>query len=151
MASALSASSCLLSGAFVLIIGAAQATPQVPALQPFEMVEPHMGTLFRIKLYAASAPQAVAAFQAAFARIHRLDETLSDYYPNSELMQLCRAAPGQPVKVSDDLFRDLEAPQKLARASDCAFDVTEAPVIRLGRESRKTKQQPDPAALHEAG
>ena len=75
------------------------------------MVEPHMGTLFRIKLYAASQPQAAAGFQAAFARIHQLDETLSDYNPNSELMQLCRAAPGQPVHVSDDLFRVLDASQ----------------------------------------
>ena len=110
-----------------------------------------MGTLFRIKLYAASPPQAVAGFQAAFARIHQLDETLSDYNPQSELMQLCRAVPGQPIHVSDDLYRVLEASQKLSLASAGAFDVTEAPVIRLWREARKTKQLPDPSALREAG
>ncbi len=110
-----------------------------------------MGTLFRIKLYASSPPQAVAGFQAAFTRIHQLDQALSDYNPNSELMQLCRATPGQPVHVSDDLFRVLDASLKLSRASAGAFDVTEAPVIRLWREARKTTQLPDSSALREAG
>jgi FAD:protein FMN transferase len=151
MASALNTSLRLLSGAFVLILSAAQPNLEAPALQPFEMVEPHMGTLFRIKLYAASVPQATAAFQASFARIRQLDETLSDYNPNSELMKLCRAAPGQQIEVSDDLFRVLDGSQKLARASGGAFDVTEAPVIRLWRESRKNVQLPDPSALREAG
>lgn len=110
-----------------------------------------MGTLFRIKLYASSPPQAVAGFQAAFARIYELDQTLSDYDPNSELMQLCRKPAGKPIPVSDDLFRVLDASLKLSRASIGAFDVTEAPVILLWREARKTKQLPDPAALREAG
>jgi FAD:protein FMN transferase len=110
-----------------------------------------MGTLFRIKLYAASEQEARAAFQVAFARIHELDETLSDYNFNSELMQLCRQPAGRAVHVSDDLFRVLDASLRLSRASSGAFDVTEAPVIRLWRESRKTKQLPDPSALEEAG
>src|SRR5436305_13268807 len=42
-------------------------------LHPFEAVEPHMGTLVRIKLYAGEAEQAKAAFRAAFARIAELD------------------------------------------------------------------------------
>jgi FAD:protein FMN transferase len=139
-----------LRSALLLILTAAQAIPQSPALQAFEAVEPHMGTLFRIKLYAASEQQAAAAFRAAFARIQALDETLSDYNPNSELMQLCRRPPSQPVQLSADLFRVLDASQKLSRASSGAFDVTEAPVIRLWREARKTKQLPDPTTLREA-
>src|SRR5580693_10363694 len=35
-------------------------------LERFEAAEPHMGTLFRIELYASSREQAAAAFQAAF-------------------------------------------------------------------------------------
>ena len=48
-------------------------------LQPYEAVEPHMGTLFSIKLYAASEREAKDAFQAAFARIAQLDTTFTDY------------------------------------------------------------------------
>ncbi|MGA7413484.1 MAG: FAD:protein FMN transferase [Bryobacteraceae bacterium] len=135
----------------VVLLLAVPATPHTPALQPFEMVEPHMGTLFRIKLYASSQLQAVAGFQAAFTRIHQLDQTLSDYNPTSELMQLCGRPPGQPVHVSFDLYRVLEASQELSRASGGAFDVTEATVIRLWREARRTKQLPNASALQEAG
>jgi thiamine biosynthesis lipoprotein len=113
----------------------------------FEAVEPHMGTLVRIKLYARDAGQAKAAFRAAFDRIHELDEILSDYKPDSELSRL-RA--GHAMRVSEDLFRVLEASQALAEESDGAFDVTLGPVIRLWREARRTHRLPDAEALREA-
>ena len=53
----------------------------IATLQPYEAVEPHMGTLFSIKLYASNEQQAKEAFHAAFARIAELDTTLSDYQP----------------------------------------------------------------------
>ena len=63
-------------------------------LQPFEAVEPHMGSLARIKLYAADARQAADAFRAAFDRVAQLDGILSDYNGESELNRLCRLALG---------------------------------------------------------
>ena len=113
----------------------------------FEAVEPHMGTLVRIKLYARDEVQARRAFRVAFDRIHQLDEILSDYNPDSELSRL-RA--GRPVLVSEDLFRVLDASQRLAEETDGAFDVTLGPVIRLWREARRTHRLPDPEALREA-
>ncbi len=53
----------------VLLAALALAT-----LSPFEAVEAHMGTLFRIKLYAANQTEAQQAFRAAFARIADLDK-----------------------------------------------------------------------------
>src|ERR1041385_1532803 len=106
-------------------------------LQRFEAVEPHMGTLVRIQLYADSEQRAADAFRAAFARIAQLDEALSDYKPDSELNRLSRAAAGVPVKVSADLFQVLAASQKLAEETGGAFDVTLGPVIRLWRQARK--------------
>ena len=117
---------------------------------PFESVEPHMGTLVRIKLYAADRDQAKAAFRAAFDRIAELDRALSDYREDSELNRLCRAPAGNPVKISADLYLVLSSAQDLARDSNGAFDVTQGAVIRLWREARKTRTLPDPAALHEA-
>ncbi len=118
--------------------------------QLFEAVEPHMGTLVRIKLYANGAQQAKAAFRAAFDRIAQLDNALSDYKPESELNRICRTAVGRPAEAGADLFRVLEASQKLARETDGAFDVTLGPVIRLWRQARKTNRLPDSAVLHEA-
>ena len=86
----------------------------------------------------------------AFDRIRELDRILSDYQPESELNQITRAASGQPVRISDDLFAVLRASQDLARATDGAFDITQGPVVRLWRAARKTARLPDPAALKEA-
>jgi thiamine biosynthesis lipoprotein len=111
--------------------------------QLFEAVEPHMGTLVRIQLYTSSEAQAKAAFRAAFDRIAELDRLLSDYKPDSELNRL-------PPHVGPDLFRVLEASQRLAADSGGAFDVTVGAVTRLWRQARKEGRPPDPEALRNA-
>ncbi len=127
--------------------------PLLPAadLQLFEAVEPHMGTLIRIKLWAAGEEQARTGFRAAFERVRELDDILSDYKPDSELNQISRTAVGHPTKISGDLLAVLAASQKLAEETGGAFDVTLGPVIRLWREARKNNRLPDAAALREAG
>jgi thiamine biosynthesis lipoprotein len=119
-------------------------------LERFEAVEPHMGTLVRITLYAPDEDTARTAFRSAFDRIRALDRALSDYQPDSELNQLTRTAVGRPIAVSDDLFRVLSASQRLAEATNGAFDVTQGPVIRLWREARRTQRLPEPNALEDA-
>jgi thiamine biosynthesis lipoprotein len=126
-------------------------TASAADLREFEAVEPHMGTLFRIKLYAADEQRAAVAFRAAFDRVRGLDETLSDYKLDSELNRIAVSAVGHPAKISADLFRVLDASQKLAEETGGAFDVTLGPVIRLWREARRKKRLPDKLALEEAG
>ncbi len=109
-----------------------------------------MGTLVRITLYAPHEFAAREAFRAAFDRIAALDRTLSDYQADSELSRLTSAAVNQPLTVSEDLFTVLAASQALAEATAGAFDVTQGPVVRLWRESRRTQQLPDAAALADA-
>jgi thiamine biosynthesis lipoprotein len=120
------------------------------SLSPFEAVEPHMGTLVRIKLYAAGPQAAQAAFRAAFGRIAQLDQALSDYKPDSELNRICRTAAGRPVPAGPDLLLVLERSQQLAAATGGAFDVTLGPVIRLWRQARLDGKIPAVAALEEA-
>ncbi len=134
----------------LLIAGIAAATA-LSSLHPYEAVEPHMGTLFRIKLYAADQQQAQRAFRAAFDRVASLDDTLSDYKPDSELNRLCRNAVHHPVKVSEDLFRVVSASEELSRNSGGAFDITIGPLTHLWREARKSNHLPDKIALQEAG
>ncbi len=131
---------------FFALVGCSPAA----GLRPFEAVEPHMGTLVRIKLYAAGPQQAQAAFRAAFDRIAQLDRELSDYQPESELNRLCRTAAGHPVAAGPDLLRVLAASQQLAAETGGAFDVTLGPVIRLWRQARAAGRIPAAAALREA-
>jgi thiamine biosynthesis lipoprotein len=118
--------------------------------QRFEAAQPHMGTLFSITVYAPDRQATQAAFREAFARIEELDNELSDYKPESELMRVCRTAYRSPVAVSADLFTVLEKAQQLARDTGGAFDVTLGPVILLWRDARKTKTLPAPDALARA-
>jgi thiamine biosynthesis lipoprotein len=87
-----------------------------------------MGTLVRITIYSPDA----SPMRAAFQRIAELDEKLSDYKSESELNRLCRTH-GQRIKVSEDLFRVLEASMRLSALTEGAFDVTIGPVTHLWR------------------
>ena len=117
------------------------------ALERFEAVEPAMGTLFRIVVYAGSAVEARTGFNAAFARARSLDERLSDYRAESELNRLCRAGQAQ---VSQDLFDVLVIARQLAKTSHGAFDPTLGPFTRLWRESRRSGRLPSAEAINEA-
>lgn len=108
----------------------------------YEFVEPHMGTLFRIVLYAPEPAAARIAASSAFARVAVLDRVMSDYDPESELMRLCRQPAGSAVPVSAVLFEILHHSQTLAEKTGGAFDVTLGPVIRLWREARRTHALP---------
>src|SRR5436309_3098781 len=58
--------------------------------QRYEFESKHMGTTFRIVLFAADKPGAKKAADAAFARVAELDAIMSDYKKDSELMLLCK-------------------------------------------------------------
>ena len=106
-----------------------------------------MGTLFTITLYARDESIARAAAEAAFRRVSELDDVMSDYQADSELMRLSEQQPGLPVHVSAELFAVLEQAQRVSKLSRGAFDVTIGPCVRLWRFSRKRKTLPDPGEL----
>jgi thiamine biosynthesis lipoprotein len=120
------------------------------ALQRYEFQQPHMGTMFSITLYAPDEMKAREASDAAFTKVSDLDRTMSDYDPESELMQLCRKPFGQPVRVSAELFDVLQKSQRVADLSGGAFDVTVGPVVRLWRRARRTGEMPDAEMLARA-
>ncbi len=117
---------------------------QAISAERFEAVEPHMGSMVRIVVYAANQAQARKAFEAAFARVAELDGILSDYKSDSELNRLCFA---RSMVVSRDLFRVIEASQRLADESDGAFDISAGPLIRLWRDARKRHILPGTEAI----
>jgi len=106
-----------------------------------------MGTLMTITLYTPDAPAAKAAAAAAFQRIDALEDIMSDFQADSELMRLCDQPFGTPVPVSKELFYVLQRAQNMSRLSDGAFDVTVGPYVRLWRFARKRKVLPTPAEI----
>jgi FAD:protein FMN transferase len=115
--------------------------------QRFEFAQPHMGTTFRIVLYAEDPAAAERASDAAFARIADLDRRLSDYRDDSELMVACREAASRPVPLSPDVFDVLQAAQALARRTGGAFDVTAGLLTRAWRRARRIGERPSEKEL----
>jgi len=86
----------------------------------------------RLVVYARDEPTAHAACRAAFERIADIDECMSDYHSDSELMRLCAASgPRHPVVVSHQLFDVLTYGQEVSRRSNGVSDVTVGPYVRL--------------------
>jgi len=109
-----------------------------------------MGVAARVVVYAPDDYTAKWACSRAFLRIDQLDELMSDYRTDSELMWLCREGHVAPVRVSDDLFFVLERAIELSRRSNGAFDITLGPLVSLWRRARQTGQLPTEAELNEA-
>jgi thiamine biosynthesis lipoprotein len=131
-----------LAGICVFTALAVSGRGDPPGLERFTFTEPHMGTLFKIVLYAPDEATAKKAAKAAFERIAELNRIMSDYLQTSELMQLCKKAGGDAVPVSKELFEILEKAQEFSRKTDGALDVTIGPVVRLWRRARRTRQLP---------
>ena len=131
----------------LLLLSACRSAPPSPPLQRFQFSHPAMGTLITITLYSPDAPAAKTAAAAAFQRIDALEDIMSDYQADSELMRLCDQPFGTPVPVSNDLFYVLQRSQNMSRLSDGAFDVTVGPYVRLWRFARKRKVLPTPAEI----
>ena len=127
-----------------LLAGCAHAPPPPvrPRLQRYEFRQLLMGMQVRLVAYAADENTAKAACKAGFDRVADLEDVMTDYRVDSELMRLCARAGSGPVEVSRELFEVLQYGQQVAERSDGAFDMTVGPFVRLWRQARKTGQLP---------
>ena len=126
-------------------------TGDAPAETPLVRVrveQVQMGSPFVFTCYAPSEPAAISACRDAGRRVKAIAHALSDYHDVSELNRLCDSyVVGEPVAVSDDLFRVLAAARGVSERSGGAFDATVGPLVKLWRRTRRTGELPDPADL----
>ena len=108
-----------------------------------------MGMPVRIVLYAGSDSAARTAARAAFRRIAELDNTFSDYRPQSEARRLSDRA-GEWTAVSAEMLEVLSRSIEIARLTDGAFDPTVAPLVALWRDARATGVMPAAGAIDSA-
>ena len=118
------------------------------AEEPFTYRRPCMGTVWTIKLYAASEADADKAADAAYTRIEKVNASLSDYYRESDLSRLSTTAgTGKAVPVTGDLKEVLILGQNAAKESGGVFDLTIGPCVQLWRKAKKTRELPTPEAI----
>jgi FAD:protein FMN transferase len=135
---------------YIALLAGCRSAASQPTLNRYEFQHPAMGTLFTITLFAPEEKAAASAADSAFRRIDALEDIMSDYQADSELMRLCEQPPGKPVPVSADLFDVLQRAQKISEASGGAFDVTVGPYVRLWRFARKRKELSSQAEMASA-
>jgi thiamine biosynthesis lipoprotein len=138
--------SLLIWTAYMLGALCLQATP----LHRYQYSQIAMGVQVTITVYAPDRATAERACAAAFERIAELEQIMSDYRPDSELMRLCARAGGPPVRVSEELYFVLKRARELSQRTEGAFDVTVGPLVQLWRRARRTGQFPTERELQEA-
>lgn len=117
-------------------------SPDVAASARYEYAQIHMGMRTRLVVYAPDEAKAASACTAAFARIAQLEDIMSDYRRESELMRLCRRAGQGPTPVSLELFFVLSRAVELSERSGGAFDISAVPYVNLWREARACGRLP---------
>jgi thiamine biosynthesis lipoprotein len=133
------------------LVGHSAENGSSPELKRFSKHELHMAVDFEVVVYAADELLAEKAIIAAFEKIAKLDDILSDYDSESELSRLSATAGGKDaVALSDDLFRVLAASQRVSVSSGGAFDVTVGPLTKLWRRARRQKELPTAERVAEA-
>jgi thiamine biosynthesis lipoprotein len=83
-----------------------------------------MGSELRLTGWTADEPEALAAFDAAFAEFDRLDALMSVWKETSEIQRLNRAAGQHPVPIAKELGALLDAARQVSEWTNGAFDVT---------------------------
>ena len=134
----------------ILILLPCRLSGRDPLLKRYEFSLPRMGTIFRIELYSPDDATASKAAEAAFARAEELEQIMSDYREDSELMRLSREGASAPFPVSNDLYDVLAKSIRISELSHGAFDVTVGPLVELWRKARTTRRFPDASELAKA-
>lgn len=106
-----------------------------------------MATRFELVLHGPDAVRLRAAGEEALEEIARLDRQLSFYGTASEISWINARAAAAPVRVEPRLFALLDRCRALSAASDGAFDVTVAPLMRAWRFVGGTGALPGPGDL----
>lgn len=137
-------SACSLASLFLLGTIFLSGVIFAQELERYEFSEEKMGVPVRMILYASERQVAENAAEAVWKRFDELNSVLSDYDPESEIIQACRQT-GESndfVPISDDLRKSLEESRRYCELTDGAFDVTVSPIVKLWRRSRYFHKRP---------
>ena len=94
----------------------------------YEREEAIMGTRIAVQLWSEDSVLAVNAIDAVMADMHRTDNLMSTYKPESQLSQVNAHAFERPVQVDADIIDVVTRALEYSRISNGAFDITYASV-----------------------
>ena len=136
----------LLLGANTPLISCAAHNTHAASVQStptrYEYASIQMGSRCSIILYTDSEPKAAAAAEHAFDTIAAIEDTLTDYRPNSEAMRTAAQPAGEWVAISPVLTDVLDRSRVLYQLSGGAFDPTVGGFTHLWRAAKREQRIP---------
>ena len=85
-----------------------------------------MGTAIRVELWSDDAKAGNDAIDAVMQEMHRIDQAMSPYKPESELSRINRDAASGEVAISAEMWKLLQHAVRFSCLSEGAFDITYA-------------------------
>jgi thiamine biosynthesis lipoprotein len=113
---------------FVLAVTLLVASGGAARADWFAREEAIMGTRIAVELWQDDPAAAETAIDAVIAEMHRIDELMSVYKPESQVSIVNRDAAARPVKVDPELARLVSRALEFSEMSGGAFDITYASV-----------------------
>lgn len=120
------------------------------ALHQVREVHYQMGTYLAITLWHADPQAAERLIRRAVQEVHRLEEILSNYDPDSALSKLNRGAGEGGLRVPPELFEILACAREFSEKTGGIFDVTVGPLIELWRHAAEENRRPSERLLSRA-
>jgi len=121
----------------------AMAADQVPSRGPTLLLRTSaMATDFDVLLNPDGPNEQLAAASDALDLVHVLEQQLTSYRGDSELMRVNRALTAEPTRIDPDLFALLKRAAEISRLTGGAFDPASGAVIRLWRDCRRSGRVP---------
>ena len=97
----------------------------------------HMGTLVFLTAVAPDEQLAHDAIEEGFAEIHRLEQILSTWIPDSELSRINAAAGQLAVKAGPETMELLEHSLEMAKLTEGGFNIAVGPAVEAWNVSRE--------------
>lgn len=105
-----------------------------------------LGTINTIKIYE---PLKEGIIERVVARVMEIEDHMSAFKPESDLMQLNKYAGIKPIKMHEDTMTVLLCARKYAQLSEGAFDYTIRPITELWGIGKKQNEIPEEAEIQE--
>lgn len=106
-----------------------------------------LGTVNTITAFGLNREEAI---DAAYKRVLEIDDRMSAFKEDSDIMKINRSAGIEPQKINPDTFEVLKCAQKFSGASKGVFDITIRPLTALWGYGIKQSLVPDKEKIKEA-
>ena len=118
--------------------------------KPYKKSTYVMGTRASVSIYGMDQKQAEEAAGKALHELHRLEQMMSTWNPESEVSGLNSAPGGKKVKLSEELIELIDIAKQFSSLTSGAFDVTARPLSRLWGFQEGSESIPSAEAISEA-